>query len=107
MAKVELSPAVIIKLEAIGEYISFELASPKAAQNTIDMILLSFERLKRFSDSSPLISALYDKVPEHCSNTRFLVCGNYVALYDHDGDTVRILQVYHGSEDYVHHLFHN
>ncbi|MDD2458490.1 MAG: type II toxin-antitoxin system RelE/ParE family toxin [Eubacteriales bacterium] len=106
MAKIELSPVVINRLEAIREYISFELASPAAAQNTIDMILLTFERLENFPDSYPLSSALYNKVPDQFSTTRFLVCGHNIALYDHDDETVQILQIYHGSEEYIHHLFH-
>lgn len=105
MARIELSPVVVRKLSDIGAYISGELASPIAAQNTVSKILDTLERLERFPDSGPMLSALYDKVPQRYANTRFIVCGNYIAVYDHDGDVVRVLQLYHGTEDYIRHLF--
>lgn len=105
MAKVELSPAAVQKLEDIRAHISIDLASPVAAQNTIDKIFEAMERLERFPDSAPLLSALYEKVPARYENARFLVCGNYIAIYNQVGDVVQVLQIYHGAEDYIQHLF--
>lgn len=104
MIKIELSPAVIHKLLSIKEYIAIELDSPSIAQNTVDNILGAFERLKCFPDSAPLLSAFYDKIPDRYAKTRFLVCDKYVAIYEQIGDTIHILQVYHGKEDYIRHL---
>ena len=105
MANVEFSPAALRKLSGIREYIANELHSPVAARNTVNGILDAIERLERFPESAPLLSALYDKTPTAYAQSRFLVCGNYVAIYDYDGKTVRVLQIYHGSEDYIRHLF--
>ena len=105
MANVEFSPAALRKLSGIREYITNELHSPAAAQNTVNGILDAIGRLERFPESAPLLSALYDKTPPAYARSRFLVCGNYVAIYDYNGQDVRVLQVYHGSEDYIRHLF--
>lgn len=104
MANVEFSADAIQKLTSIRDYISIRLANPIAAQNIIDKIFSALEQLERFPDSGLLLSTVYNKVPPQFANIRFLVAGNYVAVYDHKGDRVRILQVYHGSEDYIHHL---
>lgn len=105
MADLQLSPAVVQKLAAIGGYISTQLASPIAAQNTVSKILDVLERLERFPDSGPMLCALHNNVPERYRVARLLACSNYVAIYVHEGETVRVLQLYHGSEDYIRHIF--
>ena len=106
MVNVKLSPIVVKKLEDIKSHISITLASPVAAQNTVNKIIEAIERLERFPDSAPLLSALYDKVPARYEDSRFLVCGNYIAIYIREVDIVNVLQLYHGSEDFIRHLLH-
>jgi plasmid stabilization system protein ParE len=105
MAKVILTPAAIEKLSDIKKYISEELDSPIAADNTVGRIFDALERLERFPDSGALLSSVHKNVPQKFAETRFLVCGNYIALYNHEGESVKVLQVYHGSQDYVRYLF--
>ena len=105
MAEVILSPAAIEKLSGIRKYIAEDLASPNAADNTVDRIFDALGRLERFPDSGPLLSSIHKDVPDRFAQTRFLVCSSYIAIYDHEGDSVQVLQVYHGSQDYVRHLF--
>lgn len=105
MIDIELSPAVMKKLDRIYAYISSDLTNPKAAAETIESIIRSIERLKHFPESAPLISSLYSNAPEPFAEKRILVCGNYVAFYELCNKTVRVLQLYHASEDYIRHLF--
>lgn len=104
MLQIELSPAAVQKLSDIKAYIDTELRSPIAAENTIRQILDALERLARFPESCPKLSVFYNKAPENFQETRLLVCGNYIAIYDCDETHVRVLQIYHGSENYIRHL---
>lgn len=105
MANVILTPAATEKLSDIRKYITEELASPIAADNTVGRIFDALERLEHFPDSGLLLSSIHNDVPARFAQTRFIVCGKYIAIYDHEGDSVQVLQVYHGSQDYVRHLF--
>lgn len=105
MPKLEWSPDAANKLIKIQDYITEEFDSPIAAENTINKVLERVERLTRFPDSGVLLSAIYERVPARNAKTQFVVCGSYIVIYDVEGDTVKILQVYHGSEDYIRHLF--
>ena len=104
MADVKLSNAAKDKLLAIHKYIVEEFHSPIAADNTVGSIFDTLERLERFPDSGPLLSSIHHRIPARFTSTRFLTFGNYIAIYDHNGDDVLVLQVYHGSEDYIRHL---
>ena len=105
MVNIEFSPSALHKLSGIRDYIHKELENPVAAQNTVKRILDSIERLERIPKSAPLLSAFYCNIPTSYEQSRFLVCGKYVAIYDYDGQNVRILQIYYGEEDYIRHLF--
>lgn len=104
MAEVEFSPASMQKILAIYDYIADDLASPQAAQNTIDKFLTSVERLEVYPESGSRLLYLHEGIPDRFADTRLLISGNYVAVYNFHEDKVRIIQIYHGSEDYIHHL---
>ena len=105
MVNVEFSPTALRKLLNIRKYITNELNSPVAAQKTVDKIMNAIERLELFPESAPLLCALYNNTPVKYSQARFFVCGHYIVIYNYDLQNVRILQVYHGKEDYIRHLF--
>ena len=105
MVNIEFSPTALRKLFDIREYIATELNSPVAAQKTVTKIMNAIERLELFPESAPLLCALYDNTPPKHSQSRFLVCGHYIVIYYYDLQNVRVLQVYHGKEDYIRHLF--
>jgi len=99
MARIVFSPASICKLDSVFEYISTTLQQPQAAQSVISSILTRLDILKLNPDIGPRLSSRIDNIPERFKDTRLLVCGKYVAIYDHVDDIVRILIIYHGQED--------
>jgi len=102
MISIELSPAVVRKLDIIHDHITSELKNPKAASETIERILRSLERLKLFPNSAPSISTLK---PAPFADIRMLICGNYIAFYEFCDSSIKVLQLYPASEDYVRYLF--
>ena len=99
MTRIFFSPAALRKLESIHDYITNTLHQPQAAQSVVAGILDRLDILKLNPDIGPKISSRIDNVPERFKNTRLLVCGKYIALYDHIGNAVQILIIYHGRED--------
>jgi plasmid stabilization system protein ParE len=53
----------------------------------------------------PRLSSHYDAVPTRFKETRFLVCGKYIAIYDYEAPLVKVIELYHGSQDYISSLF--
>jgi hypothetical protein len=53
----------------------------------------------------PRLSSHYDAVPTRFKETRFLVCGKYIAIYDYETPLVKVIELYHGSQDYISSLF--
>jgi len=99
MPEVRLSPAALRKLDEAFDYIGTTLASPLAAQKTVDAVLDGLKVLERFPEIGPLVSSRLGNVPERFAKTRFIVCGSYNAVYEYDGDAVEVLALYHGLED--------
>ena len=99
MTELLFSPAVLRKLDSIHDYIYHTLQSPQAAATRIAQILKDLDILKANPDIGPRLSSRIVTIPERFSETRFLVCGNYIAVYEHKGSTVQILAIYHGHED--------
>jgi len=105
MAEIEFSPASLMKLQNIHDYIALNLVSPQAAQNTVSRILSAIEKLRQFPECGPRLKLLHEQLPERFNQTRLLVTGNHVTIYDFQDSTVQVLQIYHCSEDYIQHLF--
>jgi len=104
MPKLEYSPAALEKLGAIYRYIADELLNPSGAANTVRSIRDKIETLKHAPGlGAPLTSRAPD-VPENLKDMRVLLCGNYLAFYRCDGETVKIHRIYHTKEDYISHI---
>jgi plasmid stabilization system protein ParE len=99
MHRLVFSPAARAKLDDVFEYIADTLNAPQAAASTIAGIIDGLSILKNNPDAGPRLSSRIDKVPARFAETRFLVCGNSVAVYDHDDHEIKILRIYHGRED--------
>jgi plasmid stabilization system protein ParE len=105
MAVIRFSPFAARKLDGAYEYIAQTLKSPAAASSTIAGILSRLDILKANPDIGPRLSSRIELVPARFCDTRYLVCNNHIAIYDHVGDTVQVLAIYHGREDYFGRLF--
>ena len=105
MPKLEYSPAALEKLGAIYRYIAEELQNPQGAANTVNAIRKKIRSLKKMPGIGPPLTSRSAEVPEAFRNARVLLCGHYLAVYQFDGKTVRVLCFYHTSKDYVRHLF--
>mgnify|MGYP000052654004 CR=1 FL=1 len=85
----------------ILEYITSELCSPQAAENTVGCILDAVDRLEDFAELDMLLSAVTDVESDY----RFLVIGNYMAFYHVYDISVYIDRVLYGKRDYLRILF--
>ena len=103
MNKLYYSPEALNDLDEIWEYIFEDLQNPTAAQNTVNGILNSIERLQDFSEIGPSLSS----VTEVESDYRFLVCGNYLTFYRVKGEDAYIDRILYGRRDYLRILFGN
>ena len=74
---IHYSPEAQNDLDEIWEYITIELRSPQAAQNTVNKIMDTIDELENFSE----IGALLSSVTDIESDYRFLTSGNYMVFY--------------------------
>ncbi|MDR0596538.1 MAG: type II toxin-antitoxin system RelE/ParE family toxin [Clostridiales Family XIII bacterium] len=104
MARLRYTPAALEMMGAIHRYIAGTLQNPSGADNTVLFIRDQISLLK----TSPLVgtplSVRFDSLPERYMDARFLVCGNYIAIYRYAKGTVDILRIYHSAQDYIRHL---
>jgi len=103
MATLQFSPEAKNDLHDIKEYITVELDSPNAAISTIAKITKSIRTLASFPDRGIPLSSKVD-IP---NDYRFLVCGNYLAFYRHEGGIVNVIRILYGKRDYISILFGN
>lgn len=99
--KLQISPEVRRDLLDIKDYIANDLENPAAAQNTVSKIMKSIRVLVGFPDSGAPLSSILDIQ----TNYRFLVSGNYLVFYRHEGDIVYIVRVLFAGRDYMKILF--
>jgi plasmid stabilization system protein ParE len=105
MLSLEYSPAALEKLGAIHRYIAGELQNQSGANSTIMMIRDKIRLLKTMPEVGSRLMNRCEIVPDRYLDARVLLCGDYLTIYVYDSDMVRILQIYHQSQDYVRHLF--
>jgi len=103
MNKRHYSPEALSDLDEIWSYILEDLQNPAAAQNTIDGILNTVEKLRELSEMGPPLSSVTDVESDY----RFLVCGNYLAFYRIKAEEVYIDRILYGRRDYLRILFGN
>ena len=105
MPKLEYSPVALEKLGAIHRYIAEDLQNPGGAANTLASIRRKIRMLKQMPKIGAPLSSRCSDIPESMQGARVLPCGDYIAVYLLDGESVRILRIYHSSEDYIRHIF--
>lgn len=81
----------------IKQYITEELDSPAAAENTLKNI--------RMLETQPFIGTPLSSVVNIDTHYRFLVCGSYLAFYYVENDDVFIVRILYGRRDYIKILF--
>ncbi|MDR2611143.1 MAG: type II toxin-antitoxin system RelE/ParE family toxin [Clostridiales Family XIII bacterium] len=104
MIILEYSPDALQKIGAIQYYIAEELQNPAAASATVLDLRDRIRILKTSPKLGALLSSRFDNVPQQYADARYFICGQYIIMYLFDGYIVRILRIYHHSEDYVRHL---
>lgn len=88
-------------LDAIWEYISLSLYNSQAAQNTINKIIHTIDRLEDFSEIGARLSSVINMESDY----RFLVSGQYIIFYRINGRDVFIDRILYSKRDYLHILF--
>ena len=101
MAKLHISPEARDDLRGIKEYITTELVSPIAAVNTVSNISKAIRGLADFPARGVPLSSIVELPNDY----RFLVCGNYMVFYRHEGDDIYVARVLYGRRDYMKILF--
>ena len=101
MTKLNFSPESRNDLFDIKQYITEELDSPIAAENTLKKILKTIRML----ETQPFIGAPLSSIVNIDTHYRFLVCGNYLACYYVENEEVFIVRILYGRRDYVKILF--
>lgn len=101
MAEIKFSPDALADLKQTRTYITEELCSEQAANNTISKIM---KRIRMLADF-PEIGAPLSSIVSIEADYRFLVCGNYTAFYRYECNTVFIVRVLYGRRDFMRILF--
>jgi plasmid stabilization system protein ParE len=99
MRELAFSPLASRKLDSVFEFALNASKSSRIAAAAVSGILERIDILKDNPDIGPRLSSRIDKVPARFKETRYLVRGDYIAVYEHSGSTIRILAIYHGRED--------
>ncbi|GHV83577.1 hypothetical protein AGMMS50212_09280 [Spirochaetia bacterium] len=99
--KLQISPEAQKDLQEIKTYISEDLSSPQAANNTVAKILNSIKNLKQMPNVGTRLSSKFDIETDY----RFLACGTYLAFYRCENKTVFIDRIIYGRRDYIKILF--
>lgn len=101
MAEIHYSPTALNDLDEIWTYISQNLCSPIAAQNTIDGIMDAVDMLTE----QPEMGAPLYFVSGLNSGYRYVIHGNYMAFYRANRTDVYVDRVLYGKSDYMRVLF--
>ncbi|MCL2438671.1 MAG: type II toxin-antitoxin system RelE/ParE family toxin [Coriobacteriia bacterium] len=99
--KVEIvyAPRAINKIEDTYGYIADHLDNVPAAKKLVSTIREDVARLRTFPEMGQLLSSVLSRVPQDLLASRFIICGNYVVVYEFTDTLVKILEVYHTLED--------
>ena len=101
MNKLFFSPEASKDLVEIKEYITEKLENPVAAVNVVSRII---QKIKKIKDMPGIGTPLSSKLPFD-TDYRFLVCGNYLAFYRYQDETIFVDRILYGRRDYVKILF--
>ena len=90
-------------LAEIKRYIENDLANPIAARNTVTNIRGKIRKL----ESTPWAGTVLHTPAGDATIYRFLVCGNYLAIYRTEGEAVLVVRILYGKRECVTTLLHN
>ena len=93
--RIELLPAATTDLENIFDYIMLE--NPSAAEQLLDTIISSLERLEFSPNSGVRIS--HQSLAHY--HFRMIVIEHYIAFYKVVDKTVYIYRILHGARNYI------
>ena len=99
--KLRYTPPAIADLQEIQSYISNALHNPAAANRIIKLILENCAHLKLHP---ALGMSLSEKTGEN-TDLRYLLCGQYLALYRIEDDFISVARILSGRTDYMRILF--
>ena len=88
-------------VEEIKAYITDVLSNPVSAQRTVERIVREADRLAENPEIGPKVSSRFVINTEY----RFFVVGKYLIIYLIGDESVRIIRVLDGRQDYLRILF--
>lgn len=97
MVRLVISKSATLEIGGIAQYLKDELASPGAASSFIQ----EFRHQAKLACSSPSSHALCPHPELAQRGYRSFRVGRYVAIYSFTDDCLKILHVFHQSQDYV------
>ena len=101
MYELKISPQARDDLAEIKFYISQELCNPQAAENIVLKITKKIHRLSEHPETGVPLSSVVDIQ----TDSRFLVCANYLIFYRCEGRCVFVSRILYGRRDYMRILF--
>ena len=101
MANIIYSKMAINDMNEIGDYISQQHKSPKAALKTIEKIQDAINKLTVFPHIGTPVSAIIAAETDY----RFIGCVSYLAFYRVKDNDIFIDRIIHGRRDFVGILF--
>lgn len=99
--RLQYSPQAIGDLQKLQRYIAEILQNPTAAKRTVRRILAECARLKEF----PEMGCSIQEKTGHATDLRMLICGNCLAVYRIQEETISVIRVLNARQDYIRILF--
>ena len=97
MIRLAISKSAALEISGIAQYLEQELASPGAASSFLGEFKHQAELARSFPSAHPLCPH-----PELAQRGyRSFRVGRYVAIYSFVDDCLKVLHVFHQSQDYV------
>lgn len=97
-SKYQLAKSAARDINSIAQYLSSGLKTPQASRAFLEEFKHQLELTCVFSESHPLCPH-----PELAARGyRSFRVGRYLALYSFDSECVRVLHVFHQSQNYAH-----
>ena len=95
--RIKYSEQAFNDLQAIYEYIAFELLVPGVAANQVDRIMKSIKALSEM----PMMYKAYEEEPWRSKGIRVFPVDNYLVLYlpKENLNTVNIVRIIYGGRD--------
>ena len=99
MSSLVIAPSAENELNAIVDYMAFDLGNPEAANDFLDDIENTYDTLESMPNAFPYCKDAYLRA----NGYRQVGVKDYIMIYriEDENDIVRILHFYHGSQDYL------